>query len=66
MLPSGRAHQLPPCIAPACLTEACCHAAASPPPATQLHPWAFEEAAKGKLAVESRMQEGYDHRRARV
>lgn len=28
---------------------------------TQLHPWAFEEAARGKLAVQSRMQEGYDH-----
>jgi S-formylglutathione hydrolase len=30
---------------------------------TQLHPWAFEEAAKktGKINLESRMQEGYDH-----
>ncbi|KAI7842211.1 hypothetical protein COHA_004124 [Chlorella ohadii] len=28
---------------------------------TQLHPWAFEEAAKGKLQLTSRMNEGYDH-----
>lgn len=27
----------------------------------QLHPWAFEEAAKGKLRLENRMNEGYDH-----
>lgn len=29
--------------------------------AAQLHPWAFKEAAAGKLQLESRMQEGYDH-----
>lgn len=28
---------------------------------TQLHPWTFEEAAKGKLKLESRMQLGHDH-----
>ncbi len=32
-----------------------------PQPSPQLHPWAFEEAAKGKLALQNRMQEGYDH-----
>lgn len=28
----------------------------------QLHPWAFVEAAQGKLDVTSNMREGYDHR----
>lgn len=28
---------------------------------TQLHPWAFEEAAAGKLQLQNRMNEGYDH-----
>ena len=31
-----------------------------PQPSPQLHPWAFEEAAKGKLALQNRVQEGYD------
>lgn len=32
------------------------------PARLQLHPWAFEQAAAGKLQLESRMQDGYDHR----
>lgn len=37
------------------------HAPSPPHPAEQLHPAAFEEAARGKLHLISRMQEGYDH-----
>jgi hypothetical protein len=29
---------------------------------SQLHPWAFAEAAKGKIDVTLNMQDGYDHR----
>lgn len=50
-------HWLPPNICSACHAPNATHCPA------QLHPWAFEEAAKGKLQLTSRMNEGYDHRR---
>ncbi len=52
---------VPRCPGP-CLPSMPARCCAPPPRLPQLHPWAFEEAAKGKLQLTSRMNEGYDHR----